>query len=153
MATLHVRNVPDELYEQLRAAAADDDRSIGAEAIALLRYGLLMRGQIRGGVERAFVTASPFKRRFAERAKEIVLRAQELARAGGSAEVLPAHVLQAMLEDDVLRPALERGGVTDDSVTAALPSGARPGSVPPPVSVEARRMLENALIATLDAQP
>jgi plasmid stability protein len=37
VATLYVRNVPDELYEQLRARAAREGRSIGAEALAILR--------------------------------------------------------------------------------------------------------------------
>ena len=36
MATLHVRNVPEELYEQLRDRAQANGRSIGAEAIVLL---------------------------------------------------------------------------------------------------------------------
>jgi ATP-dependent Clp protease ATP-binding subunit ClpA len=54
MATLHVRNVPDELYERLRAHAEAEGRSIGAETVQLLdqqlgggsRRGLLRR---RGG--------------------------------------------------------------------------------------------------------
>jgi antitoxin FitA len=37
MATLHVRNVPDELYEALRARAEREGRSINAETIAVLR--------------------------------------------------------------------------------------------------------------------
>ena len=51
MATLHVRNVPEELYERLRHQAEANGRSIGAEAIQLLderlgggqRRGLLRR--------------------------------------------------------------------------------------------------------------
>ena len=49
MATLHVRNVPDELYEELRATAERDGRSIGAEAITLLRSALTMRSQMYEG--------------------------------------------------------------------------------------------------------
>jgi plasmid stability protein len=37
MATLHIRNVPDELYEALRARAEREGRSINAETIAVLR--------------------------------------------------------------------------------------------------------------------
>jgi antitoxin FitA len=37
MATLHIRNVPDELYEALRARAEREGRSINAETIAALR--------------------------------------------------------------------------------------------------------------------
>jgi plasmid stability protein len=37
VATLHVRNVPPEVYEALRARAARNGRSINAEVIELLR--------------------------------------------------------------------------------------------------------------------
>jgi len=36
MATLHVRNVPDDLYERLRHRAATKHRSLSAEIIDLL---------------------------------------------------------------------------------------------------------------------
>ena len=36
MATLHVRNVPDDLYERLRLRAAARHRSLSAEIIDLL---------------------------------------------------------------------------------------------------------------------
>jgi plasmid stability protein len=36
MATLHVRNVPDDLYERLKALAEEDHRSLSAEVIWLL---------------------------------------------------------------------------------------------------------------------
>ncbi len=36
MATLHVRDVPDDLYEGIRQAAAMENRSISAEVIAWL---------------------------------------------------------------------------------------------------------------------
>jgi hypothetical protein len=53
-----------------------------------------------------------------------------------------------MLEDDVLRPTLERRGITEESVRAVLPSGP-PRTGPAPVSSEARRMLELALLQAL----
>jgi plasmid stability protein len=150
MATLHVRNVPDELYTELRLAAEREGRSIGAQAVVLLRAALVEDGERRDELRRAVAANSPtFKGRFAAKAKDLVLRGQELARQGGSTEVLPAHVLLAMLEDDVLRRSLERGGVTEDSVRAALPGPARPLELPPPLSAEAREMLERALLATL----
>lgn len=37
MATLHVRNVPDELYDRLKSMAAEDHRSLSAEIIDLLQ--------------------------------------------------------------------------------------------------------------------
>jgi len=46
MPTLYVRNVPSELYEQLRHEAAAARRSLGAEAIELLRRSLRARSGI-----------------------------------------------------------------------------------------------------------
>ncbi len=36
MPTLHVRNVPEEIYERLRRRALADNRSLSAEVLALL---------------------------------------------------------------------------------------------------------------------
>ncbi len=36
MATLHVRNVPDDIYERVRQLAARRNRSISAEVVSLL---------------------------------------------------------------------------------------------------------------------
>jgi len=40
MATLHVRNVPDDTYEALRRLAAERNSSIAIEAVRLLRRAL-----------------------------------------------------------------------------------------------------------------
>ncbi len=40
MATLYVRNVPSDLYEQLKERASAEWRSIAAEAVVLLRRAL-----------------------------------------------------------------------------------------------------------------
>jgi len=40
MATLHVRNVPDELYDRLRQQAEERNRSLSAEVIMLLDSAL-----------------------------------------------------------------------------------------------------------------
>ena len=40
MSTLYVRNVPDDVYEALRARAEERRSSISAEAIRLLRHAL-----------------------------------------------------------------------------------------------------------------
>ena len=37
MATLHVRNVPDEVYQRLRDRAEASNRSLSAEVVVLLR--------------------------------------------------------------------------------------------------------------------
>ncbi len=40
MATLHVRNVPDDLYQELRRRAERDGRSISGATIEILRRSL-----------------------------------------------------------------------------------------------------------------
>jgi antitoxin FitA len=40
MPTLHVRNVPDILYERLRQRAQEENRSLSAEVVMLLDYAL-----------------------------------------------------------------------------------------------------------------
>ena len=40
MATLYVREVPDELYTALRERAEEEGRSISAEAVSLLKRAL-----------------------------------------------------------------------------------------------------------------
>ncbi len=40
MATLHVRGIPDELYERVRNLAASKQRSLSAEIIELLEQAL-----------------------------------------------------------------------------------------------------------------
>jgi len=43
MATLHVRNVPDELYKKLQACAEAEHRSLSAEVLDLLESGVAAR--------------------------------------------------------------------------------------------------------------
>ena len=47
-----MRNVPDELYEELRAEAKAEGRSIGAQAIAVLAEGLAKHRQREEFMER-----------------------------------------------------------------------------------------------------
>jgi len=46
MATLHVRNVPDELYRKLQACAEAEHRSLTAEVIDLLESGVTARDRV-----------------------------------------------------------------------------------------------------------
>ncbi len=41
MATLYVREVPDDLYAQLKKRASEEGRSISQEAVQLIRTALL----------------------------------------------------------------------------------------------------------------
>jgi plasmid stability protein len=148
VATLHVRNVPDELYEALRDQAERQGRSIGAEACVLLEQGLGRRDQLRRAVSRR---RSPFLERFAQSAKQLVVRAQAIARELGSPSVTPGHVLRAMLEDEVLRSRLERSGIREADVRAKLPTGGSPaGQIP--FSAETKALLERALRTSLAAK-
>jgi hypothetical protein len=148
MATLHARNFPDDVYERLRASAEAEGRSISAQAAVLLRSALTQRDQWKREVQHLKPRVPTFREQFVMRAEQLVLRAQDHCRQVGSPEVTPAHVLLAMLEDPVLRPALERKGITEDAVRAVLPSGPpRKGSAP--ISAEARQMLEQALVQSL----
>ena len=148
MATLHARNFPDDLYERLRASAEEDKRSIGAQAVALLATALNDRHRRRQGIHHMRTRFPTFREQFVVRAEQLVLRAQDHCREVGSPEVTPAHVMLAMLEDPVLAPALERKGITEESVRAVLPSGP-PRKGHAPISAEARQMLENALVQSL----
>jgi len=47
MAILHVRNVPEKLYERIRKLAEEEDRSVTAEVIRLLSQGLQARNARR----------------------------------------------------------------------------------------------------------
>ncbi len=40
MATLHVRNIPNELYDSIKSCAAERERSISSEVIRLLERAL-----------------------------------------------------------------------------------------------------------------
>jgi plasmid stability protein len=47
MATLYVENVPEEIYDALRARAKSNRRSIAAETISLLETTLPTRAELR----------------------------------------------------------------------------------------------------------
>jgi plasmid stability protein len=43
MATLYIRGVPNDLYDELKALAATDAQSLNAEALAIFADGLALR--------------------------------------------------------------------------------------------------------------
>lgn len=59
MATLHVRNVPDSLYQRLRDRADAQNRSLSAEVISLLDAALDESGR-----DQATILADIRRRRF-----------------------------------------------------------------------------------------
>lgn len=119
MATLHVRNVPDELYELLRERATANDRSIGAETVQLLEERLALAGA--GRPPRRFPVpgrrrggTGPFTR-FTEEAREVVVDAEERARSLGHEHVGTDHLLLGVLgrgEGTPLVAGLQALGVT-----------------------------------------
>jgi plasmid stability protein len=64
VATLHVRNIPEDLYKRLRSRAAAEHRSLSAEVIGLLESSL--RERERGA-----------------RADEALARLRDIARQNG----------------------------------------------------------------------
>jgi plasmid stability protein len=93
MATLHVRNVPDQLYETLRATAELEGRSIGAQAVALLQQGLKADVEVRQKLRRRLGAGPSFLRD----ARRAVVLAQEEVRALRHPEVGTEHLLLGLL--------------------------------------------------------
>ena len=94
MATLHVRNVPDHLYELLRERAEGNGRSIGAEATILVAAHLTGRNLAnpRLGRRRRSGRAGLFAR-FTDQARASVVAAADEARALGHAQVHTEHLV------------------------------------------------------------
>src|SRR4051812_9825924 len=96
MATLHVRNVPDELYERLRAQADAEGRSIGAEAVQLLDQQLAGGGSRRGLLRRRGGGPAPGGH-LGPGARAAIASAQEEARGLGHAYPRAEHPLLGVL--------------------------------------------------------
>src|SRR5918999_253811 len=103
MATLHVRNVPDALYETLRGRAEKEGRSIGGQTVALLEEAL-------GGESReARVLRRRFRRlprrdlkpgeRLGPGARQVLSAAQQEARALKHNYIGTEHLLLAILRE------------------------------------------------------
>ncbi len=50
MPILHVRNVPEDLYERIRRQAHEQNRSISAQVVFLLERAVLESAQVQGQV-------------------------------------------------------------------------------------------------------
>jgi hypothetical protein len=139
MATLHVRNVPDDLYELLRERAAENDRSIGAETVQLLQEQFGAHGRGVGGRRRA----GPFTR-FTSAARLAVATAQDEARGLGHGSVGTEHLLLGVLAQE---PDL--ADLTPEDVRAQLDPGVAHPSGQIPFTPTAKQALELALRAAL----
>lgn len=143
MATLHVRNVPDELYELLRERAAANGRSIGAETCQLIYERLVAAaGRPRSlplpGLRRRPVgRPGPFTR-FTAEARQAIVVAQQEARALRHDHVGTDHLLMAVLDRQGAREVRARMTPGDADVQGRIP-----------FTPEAKRALEIALRLTL----
>jgi len=150
VATLHVRNVPEALYELLRECAEREGRSIGAQATTLLQQALLSRREVRTTMASLVRGArrTPPGDRFSPRGRRIVARARDHARELGATHIATGHLLLALLDEDDAREPLEAAGVTAGEVRARLPHG---GGAPEqiPFAPEVKALFERALRAAL----
>jgi hypothetical protein len=158
MATLHVRNVPDSLYEDLRGRADANGRSIGAEAIQLLERQLASELS-----RRPRWLTGPRRRpgglftRFTERGRSVVVAAQEEARALSHDHVGTGHLLLGLLRTEESRAAaaLQTLGLDLEAARAhlerLLPRGETEPAGQIPFSPAAKKALELALRESLAA--
>jgi len=155
MATLHVRNVPDSLYEALRGCAEQSGRSIGAQAIRLLEQALA--GQVAQRprwLARRRRSGGRFQR-FTQRARSAVVAAQDEARALGHDHVGSGHLLLGLLAvgEGPGAKALETLGVTAERARAEVAERTAPAEGPPPGAIpfgpDAKKALELALRESL----
>ena len=146
MATLHVRNVPDDLYELLRERAAENDRSIGAETVQLLqeRFMTVATGQTMRRLRRRRPTSGSFLTRFDPQARATVVTAQEEARALGHDHVGTEHLVLG-----VLAQAPELVDLPPEDVRAQLEPGTAAPAGQIPFTPTAKQALELALRAAL----
>lgn len=139
MATLHVRNVPEELYELLRERAAANGRSIGAETCQLLYERLVAAAgrprpfPLPGLRRRPVGRPGPFTR-FTPEARQAIVVAQTEARALRHDHVGTDHLLLALGVEDA-RSRLTPGEADFE------------GQIP--FTPEAKRALELALRSAL----
>lgn len=126
MATLHVRNVPDELYELLRERAAANGRSIGAETCQLLYERLVAAAgrprpfPLPGLRRRPVGRPGPFTR-FTPEARRAIVVAQQEARALRHGHVGTDHLLLAVLDPGDARDV--RAGMTlgEEEIEGQIP--------------------------------
>lgn len=152
MATLHVRNVPDQLYETLRVTAEIEGRSIGAQAVKLLTKGLNADVALGHRLRRGH-GAGPT---FVKDARRAVVLAQDEVRGLGHAEVGTEHLLLGLLRLEgriaiaLAKPPL---GIDIAEVRRRVVELRPPAEKPPtgaiPFTAGAKQALEHALRESL----
>jgi ATP-dependent Clp protease ATP-binding subunit ClpC len=151
---LHVRNVPEELYEKLRSRA-EREGSINGEAIAILEEALSRPSptEARALMTRMFRRRRPgpggFLHRFTHEARAVVARAQQEARTLNHPSIGTEHLALGLFGGDrgLAGDTLASLAITEDDVRARIPE---PGSQEPPpgrlpFQAETKRVLELSL--------
>jgi ATP-dependent Clp protease ATP-binding subunit ClpA len=154
MATLHVRNVPEALYEALRARATSRGRSIGNEAIAILAENVARFPHGSPALGQGTRPPAPAPReRVGEPAARVLAAASREAHALGHDRVETEHILLALLGESSVAASLEGAGISTDAAREAVAGHvARGESVEPgarPFGPGAKRLLEVALRESL----
>lgn len=126
MATLHVRNVPDELYELLRERAAANGRSIGAETCQLLYERLVAAARLPRPIGLPGLRRRPVGRpgpytRFTPEARQAIVVAQQEARALRHGHVGTDHLLLGVLDPEGARALRERMAPGEDEIGGEIP--------------------------------
>ena len=141
MATLHVRNVPDELYERLRLQAEAEGRSIGAEAVQLLDQQL--GGGSRRGLRRRRGGPSPGGH-LSPAGRAVVASAQDEARRLGHTYIGTEHLLLGVLAQRQL-PGLTLESARRDAVALVGRGEGASAEGQLPFTARAKKVLELAL--------
>ena len=151
MATLHVRNVPEELYERLRLTAEHNGRSIGGETIVILQTmlaGAPAEPRLPPARRRRQRPVAAFEH-FTARAREVVVHAQEEAAMMGHEAIGTEHLLLALLRETTCAIALEHAGLGLDELREEVLRVVGPGDLVGadqlPFSAGAKRAFELAL--------
>jgi hypothetical protein len=159
MATLHVRNVPDGLYERLRECAAANGRSIGAEVVVLIEREVAPGEGRRSRIVHRSVprrrAKKPFQH-FGTRARQVVVAARTEAMELGAAGIGTEHLLLALLQPPrtVATPILERAGLDHAGVRRLVEAASSAAEPQPaeglPFTPETKKALELALRESID---
>ncbi len=152
VATLHVRNVPEPLYDALRVCAEQEGRSIGAQTVVLLEGALVTGVRPRGwrGGRRRQGRRGMFQR-FTGPAREAVRLAQDEARDLGHDYIGTEHLLLGLLREEggVAANALEQLNLDQARLRARIDEIVGRGTGTPPGYVRftprAKKILELAL--------
>ena len=157
MATLHVRNVPDALYEALRSRARVRGRSIGNEAIAILAENVARNftPQSLGVGGGTLVRSRAPRERLSEHADRAIAAASYEAHALGHEQIETEHILLALLGEGAAVARLESLGVpaerVRESIEAYVERGASSEPGPRPFGPGTKRVFELALRESLSA--